>query len=73
MCFLPIIIADIELNMEIKNDDLATPHFTGSVQYFLLLHRLPSKLVIDWPEGNELKTNCDVPAGSTIGIWFFAF
>ncbi|XP_057309351.1 structural maintenance of chromosomes flexible hinge domain-containing protein 1-like [Hydractinia symbiolongicarpus] len=29
--------------------------------------KLPSKLVIDWPEGNELKTNSDVPAGSTIG------
>ena len=40
----------------------------------LLLLRLPSKLVIEWPEQNKLEANSKDPAGTTIGItnttWF---
>ena len=29
--------------------------------------RLPSKIVIEWPENDKLAPNCKVPAGTTIG------
>ena len=42
--------------------------------FCLLLSRLPSKLVIEWPEQNKLEANSKIPAGTTIGItnttWF---
>ena len=42
--------------------------------FCLLLSRLPSKLVIKWPEQNKLEANAKIPAGTTIGItnttWF---
>ena len=36
--------------------------------FCLLLSRLPSKLVIEWPEQNKLEANLKIPAGTTIGI-----
>ena len=42
--------------------------------FCLLLSRLPSKLVIEWPEQNKLEASSKIPAGTTIGItntiWF---
>ena len=42
--------------------------------FCLLLSRLPSKLVIEWPEENKLEASSKIPAGTTIGIanttWF---
>ena len=42
--------------------------------FCLLLSRLPSKLVIEWPEQNKLEANSKIPAGTTIAItnttWF---
>ena len=29
--------------------------------------RLPSKLLLEWPNGDEVVQNTKVPAGSTIG------
>ena len=42
--------------------------------FCLLLSRLPSKLVVEWPEQNKREANSKIPAGTTIGItnttWF---
>ena len=42
--------------------------------FCLLLSRLPSKLVIEWPEQNKLEANSKILARTTIGItnttWF---
>ena len=42
--------------------------------FCLLLSRLPSKLVIEWPEQNKLEASSKIPAGTTTGItnttWF---
>ena len=32
--------------------------------------RLPSKLVIEWPEDDKLDPNSKIPAGTTIGVYF---
>lgn len=41
----------------------------GVVFYF----RLPSNLIITWPEGDEVRPNEKRPAGKTIGLFLFLF
>ena len=58
----------IDLRLAVFVIIIAEPFFC------LILSRLPSKLVIEWPEQNKLEANSKIPAGTTIGItnttWF---
>lgn len=40
------------------------------VCYFI---RLPSKLVLEWPENDKLDPNSKIPAGTTIGTQWTRF
>lgn len=35
--------------------------------------RLPSNLIVTWPEGDEVRPNEKRPAGKTIGLFSFLF
>lgn len=43
------------------------------IKVVVFYFRLPSNLIVTWPEGDEVRPNEKRPAGKTIGLFSFLF
>ena len=65
----------IKYTKQLTDLEVSTKYFSRACYYKTLQHldtifhlRLPSKLVLEWPENDKLEPNSKIPAGTTIGM-----